>query len=159
MHAEEASVMTRRPTTPAVLLAVFAVTAATAAQSGTIGAGVTDRPATPIADLYAAPEKFIGTAIRIEGVVTAVCQEMGCWMALAPAGEPERAVRVKVDHGNGLVFPISAKGRTASAEGVFERIADTDAEGREAAAEHSPAGPASTFGSRYHVKATGAILR
>ena len=42
-----------------------------------LGAGVTLAEATPIADLYATPEKFIGKTVRIDGVVSAVCTEMG----------------------------------------------------------------------------------
>ena len=94
------------------------------AQASKLGAGVTDRQATPISDLYQSPEKFVGQTVRLDGVVTAVCESMGCWMALADAADTEKVVRLKVDHGAGIVFPIAAKGKPASAEGVFERIAD-----------------------------------
>ena len=51
------------------------------------GKGVTLTEATPIKALYETPDKFVGKTIRIDGVVTAVCEEMGCWMAL---GESEQ---------------------------------------------------------------------
>ncbi|HUF46226.1 MAG TPA: DUF4920 domain-containing protein [Vicinamibacterales bacterium] len=127
------------------------------AQAGKLGTGVTDRPATAIADLYAAPATFVGKTIRVEGVVTAVCEAMGCWMALAAADEGDKVVRFKVDHDKGIVFPIAARGRTATAEGIFERIADD--EGREAASEHGGHGTAADFGKSFHVKATGAVIR
>ena len=117
----------------------------------------TARPATPISDLYQSPEKFVGQTVRLDGVVTAVCESMGCWMALADAADAEKVVRLKVDHGAGVVFPIAAKGKTATAEGVFERIAD--AEGREAAGEHAAHGAAADFGKTFHIKATGAVIR
>ncbi len=125
-----------------------------------LGAGVTLAEATPIADLYATPEKFIGKTVRIDGVVSAVCTEMGCWMALAPADKPEQTVRFKVDHGVGIVFPIAAKGKQASAEGVFQKIAAGDKEGNEAAREQAAAQPsASTFGATYQIMAKGAVIK
>ena len=115
--------------------------------------------ATPIADLYKTPDAFVGKTIRLDGVVTAVCQEMGCWMALAAENNPDEVVRFKVDHGVGITFPISAKGKKASAEGTFERIAANDAEAKEAAAEHGAHGKAADFGAKYQIKATGAVIR
>lgn len=100
----------------------------------TIGAGVTLREATPIARLIARPADFEGQTVRIEGVVTDVCRQMGCWMALAPDGRPEGdAVLLQVDHDGAIVFPLKARGRKAAAQGVVQRIGS--AEGREAAAE------------------------
>ena len=43
----------------------------------TLGAGVKLAEATPIADLYKNPEQFVGKTVRLDGLVTAVCQEMG----------------------------------------------------------------------------------
>jgi hypothetical protein len=136
----------------------FAAAQATA-QVEKIGAGVTDRTATPIADLYAKPDSFVGKTVRLEGVVTAVCTEMGCWMALAPEATPEQTVRFKVDHGVGIVFPLSARGKAASAEGTFEKIGADDAEGKNAAAEQEATGAGAAFGAAYQIKATGAVIR
>lgn len=131
-----------------------------AATDEKLGAGVTLKDATAIQDLYATPEKFVGKSVRIDGVVNAVCTEMGCWMALAPADTPTQTVRFKVDHGTAIVFPISAKGKQASAEGVFERIAAGDHEGNEAAREQTAEQPtASKFGTMYQIKASGAVIK
>lgn len=119
------------------------------------GKGVSLTEVTSIKALYETPDKFVGKTIRIDGVVTAVCEEMGCWMAVGETEKAENTVRLKVDHGAGIVFPIAAKGKTASAEGVFEKIADGD----EAAAEQAAASEASAFGKKYQLKATGAIVR
>jgi hypothetical protein len=123
------------------------------------GAAVTLKTAVPIADLYAAPETFVGKTIRLDGVVSAVCEMMGCWMALASADNKDQVVRFKVDHGAKIVFPLSARGKRASAEGIFERIAAGDHESHEAAGEHQTSdAKAAAFGKTYQVKATGAVV-
>jgi hypothetical protein len=132
----------------------------TQAQDDTFGAGITLETATPIAALYESPQKFVGRTIRIDGVVTAVCQEMGCWLALGDSADSEQTVRFKVDHGVGIVFPAKAKGRKASAEGVFERIGADDKEAQNAAHEHAATlTKASDFSKTYQIKVKGAVLR
>jgi hypothetical protein len=124
------------------------------------GAALTISKSTSISDLYAHPENFVGKTIRVDGVVTAVCEEMGCWMALAAKDHPDQTVRFKVDHGKGIEFPVSARGKSASAEGVFEKIAVSDADAKEAATEQaSKDAHASEFSRQYQVKATGAVVR
>jgi len=133
--------------------------AASASGDQTFGDGVKLTEATSISALYAQPEKFIGKAIRIDGVVTSVCEEMGCWMALAEKGKLDQTVRFKVEDGK-VVFPVSARGKTASAEGVFQKIATSDKEGNEAAREQtSKDTKAPAFSQTYQVKATGAVVR
>jgi hypothetical protein len=122
-----------------------------------IGAGVTLTTATPIKDLYEQPEKFLGKAIRVDGVAAAVCEEMGCWMTIAAPDKPLQTVRFKIDHEGGMAFPATAKGKQVSAEGVFSKIATGDKEGNEAARE-SGAKPAD-FGATYQVKLTGAVIK
>jgi Rieske Fe-S protein len=139
-----------------LLLTCLATVAASGARAGaadtTLGTGVTLETTTPIADVIASPAGFAGQTIRVEGVVTAVCQHMGCWMTLAPAGATggtPATLRLKVDDGV-IVFPVSSRGRTAVAQGVIER-AGGDADAAEVAAN---AGPAT-----YQLKVTGATLR
>jgi hypothetical protein len=142
------------------ILLVFGLAATLQASDQTLGAGVKLAEPTPIATLYASPERFVGKTIRLDGVVTAVCQEMGCWMALADSAESFQTVRFKVDHDGAMVFPIAARGKRASAEGVFERIDAGDKEGNEAAREQLAAQPSSAdFGKKYQVKVTGAVLK
>ena len=137
---------------------LFAAISGTADEK-TLGTGVTLKDATPIAQLTAEPGKFVGKTIRIDGVVTAVCEEMGCWMALGETDKAQNTVRLKVEHDAGIVFPIAAKGKNASAEGVFEKIADSDKEAKEAAAEQAAQSKGSDFGRKYQLKATGAIVK
>ena len=144
------------------LVSGLVVAASAASADQTFGAGVKLTEVTPIKALYESPEKFLGKTIRVDGVVAAVCEEMGCWIALAAKGSPAQTVRFKVDEGKGVVFPMSAKGKTASAEGVFEKIAAGDADANEAAQKEAQAAKqpkAPAFTSTYQVKATGAVVR
>ena len=124
------------------------------------GAGVTLTKATPISDLYASPEKFVGKTVRVDGVVTAVCTEMGCWLAIGTTENPDQAVRFQADHDGKIVFPISMKGQKASAEGVFVKIGAGNHEAREAAGEHAHSQPkAAEFGNKYQFQVTGAVAQ
>ena len=144
-----------------ILAGVVAMTVvAWAAGDETLGAGVKLTQATELKALSEDPKAFVGKTLRLDGVVTAVCEAMGCWMALAPADQPDQTVRFKVDHGGAIVFPLAAKGKKASAEGVFESIAANDHEGQEAAKEQAgAAAKAADFGAKYQIKATGAIVK
>ena len=143
----------------AAAFVLMAVVVVSAAGDEKFGKGVSLTEATSIKALYESPDKFVGKTIRIDGVVTAVCEEMGCWMALGETDKAENTVRLKVEHDSGIVFPIAAKGKNASAEGVFEKIADGDKEAKEAAAEHAAHTKGSDFGKKYQLKATGAIVK
>lgn len=134
---------------------VVALTVPLAAEDTKLGAGVTLKDATPIASITAKPANFVGKTIRVDGVATAVCTHMGCWMAIAPEGKPDApVVRLKVDDGV-IVFPVSAKGKKVSAEGVFEEVKGE--ENREAAGEHAKKDPKAS--KQYQIKATGAVIK
>ncbi len=140
-----------------VLAAIVSGVVAQAAETK-YGAGVSIATATPIKELYASPEKFVGKTVRVDGIVTAVCTEMGCWLALGAADNPDQAVRFQADHDGKIVFPITLKGKQASAEGVFIKIAAGDKEATEAAGEHAASQPkAADFGRRYQFQVTGAV--
>jgi len=120
------------------------------------GNGVTLKDATPIRALIDNSQEFVGKTIRVDGIVTAVCAHMGCWMAVAPEGDEKAGtVRLKVEDGV-VVFPVSAKGRKVSAEGVFE-VVGKDEESNEAAGEHAKHDAKAS--KLYQLKATGALLR
>lgn len=138
-----------------IVAAVVAAVVGVGAQETKLGAGVTLKDSTPIAALAATPADFVGKTVRIDGVATAVCTEMGCWMAVAPEGDTTgTTVRLKVEDGV-IVFPVSAKGKKVSAEGVFEKVAAGDAQ--EAAGEHAKQDPKAS--QDYQIKTTGAIIR
>ena len=122
-----------------------------------LGTGVTLKDATPIKAVIERPEEFVGKTIRVDGVATAVCEHMGCWMAVADETGPQGAtIRLKVDHGDVIVFPVTAKGKRVSAEGVFE-VVGKDAESKEAAGEHAKQDAKAS--KEYQLKAAGAIIR
>ena len=141
-----------------ICAAVLALgTVAMAAEETKLGTGVTLKEATPIKALVEKPADYVGKTIRVDGVATAVCEHMGCWLAVAPESDPKGAtVRLKVEDGV-IVFPVSAKGKKVSAEGMFEEIGATDEHGKEAAGEHAKHEAAAS--KKYQIKATGALIR
>lgn len=138
-----------------IAAAIVALVVPVAAEEKKLGGGVTLTEATPIASLTAKPAEFVGKTVRIDGVATAVCEHMGCWMAIAPDGQPNAAtVRIKVEDGV-IVFPVTAKGKKVSAQGMFEEV--KDAEGKEAAGEHAKHDTKAS--KQYQIKATGAVIK
>lgn len=97
------------------LFCVFAFTAAAADEK--LGAPLTIKEQTPIADLMAKPVRFVGRTVQVKGKVTDVCQKMGCWMMLTDTATGAK-VRIKVDDGE-MVFPKDSVGKIAIAEGTF----------------------------------------
>jgi len=141
----------------AAALAVALPVAATAAAEEKIGAGVSLTEATPISAIVASPKDFAGKTIRIDGVATAVCEAMGCWMAVAESDKKDApTVRLQVEDGGPIVFPISAKGKQVSAEGTFEAVGN-DEHARDAASEHARQDPNAS--ATYRIKATGAVIK
>lgn len=138
--------------------AIVALAAASAAAEETrLGAGVSLKDATPIKALIDRPADFVGKTIRIDGVATAVCEEMGCWMAIASDDDPKGpTVRLKVEDGV-IKFPVTAKGKKVSAEGVFEAIAAKDEHAHDAAGEHARHDAHAS--KKFQIKATGALIK
>jgi hypothetical protein len=135
--------------------AVLALSIPVIAEDTKLGTGVTLKDSTPIGKVTAKPADYVGKTIRVDGVATAVCTHMGCWMAIAPEGQPDApTVRLKVEDGV-IVFPVSAKGKKVSAEGLFEEVKGE--ENKEAAGEHAKKDPKAS--KEYQIKATGAVIR
>ncbi len=121
------------------------------------------KQATSIADLNANPEAFVGRAVQVRGKVTDLCQMMGCWMNLVdPAGG--KPIRIKVKDGE-IVFPKSAMGKTAVAEGKFSKLELTKEQAiaqakHEAEANGRKFDPASITSGQtiYQINGTGAVI-
>ena len=143
----------------AVAIVAVAGVGLVAGSGQTLGKGVAVKEATPLAALYATPEKFVGKTIRIDGVVVGVCEEMGCWMALGASEKAEDSIRLKVSHHGGIVFPVSAKGKQASAEGVFELVAANDKESKSTIAEQAAVMKVTDFSKKYQINATGVVIK
>lgn len=71
-----------------------------------------------LSGILAAPEQYLEQEVTVQGTITAVCEKMQCWMRFATA-ENEPAFRLKVRDGD-MVFPLSAKGKTAYATGLLQ---------------------------------------
>lgn len=103
-------------------LALFALVALPASAEEcakkSYGAPLTLSESTPVATLLDHPQEHAGKSVRVEGTVIDVCAKAGCWLEIQ-AGEGERSLRVKVKDGE-IVFPTSARGHRAVAEGTFE---------------------------------------
>lgn len=96
--------------------------------AGTYGEALTLTEPVSIAAIHEDPESFEGQVVCVEGTVTEVCPMRGCWVDLADA-EGGATIRVKVDDGV-IVFPLSAKGRSARVEGTVQKIEMTEEEAR-----------------------------
>jgi hypothetical protein len=105
----------------AAILAVSAGWLCAAAPEGAVyGEGVTLEESIEIQTLLGDPDPWLGKRVRVDGVVSAVCQHRGCWMQIKDP-DSERAIRIKVEDGV-IVFPTSAIGKDAAAEGIFEAV-------------------------------------
>lgn len=140
----------------AITFVALLMAVSVAAQALKFGAAVNVEKATPVSELYASPDTFVGKTVRIDGIVTSVCTEMGCWVAVKDA-KTDHTVRFQAEHDGKIAFPITLKGKSGSFQGEFVKIGANDHEAREAAAEHAHAEPnAADFGNRYQIKVTGA---
>jgi hypothetical protein len=118
---------------------------------------------THIAVILEHPEDFVGERVMVEGRVTDVCSNMGCWMDIIGDDDSQK-IQVKVDDGV-IVFPQEARGRRARVEGVMEKIERTEEEAL-AAAQHRAEeqglefDPGTVTGPEtiYRIKALGAVI-
>lgn len=127
----------------------------------TYGEGVSLKTAVPVATLLTTPMPHVGKAVRVDGVVSKVCQSMGCWLEIADPALG-RGIRFKAKDGV-IVFPKDAPGRKVSAQGVFEEIAtspvrETHAEHAKSAENSGKPAPGTPTEKIYWVRATGAVL-
>jgi hypothetical protein len=84
------------------------------------GQKLTLKKTTKISEILSSPEKFIGKKVLVKGTVVDVCKKRGCWMDISSDKEFEK-IKVKVDDGV-IVFPLTAKGKTATVEGEVYAI-------------------------------------
>lgn len=85
------------------------------------GEPLTGSDTVKISQLLSSPDDYLDKVVRVEGLVTGVCEKRGCWLSIASEEEEFKEIRVKVDDGV-IVFPLEAKGKHAIAEGVFVKI-------------------------------------
>jgi len=129
----------------------------------TLGEPLTLEYLTPVADILARPDSFIGQRVLVEGVVTAVCQKQGCWLDIV-SGEAGDTIQVKVEDGV-IVFPKDAAGKKVLAEGTVEKLEMTQEQAIEAGkhkAEESGGSfdPATITGptTTYRIRGVGVLI-
>jgi hypothetical protein len=93
-----------------------AVVAFSGCGSSKFGQPLTISEPTSIADILADPAKYRGQRVMVEGTITDVCKEMGCWIMIEDGGGKD-ALRFKVEDGV-IEFPADVMGKKARAEGV-----------------------------------------
>ncbi|EGM79669.1 hypothetical protein Rhein_0129 [Rheinheimera sp. A13L] len=103
-----------------ILLTTALTFAAFTASATTFGAAVDKTKLVEVADILAKPQSYLQQQVTVKGTVEAVCQKKGCWMQLS-AGKNQPTFRIKVKDGD-MVFPVSAKGKTAYASGKLNPI-------------------------------------
>ncbi len=138
-------------------------TEATVAEQEAYGEPITLSEITHVSAILDAPEEFLGERVLVEGTVVEVCEMRGCWMDIASDREYEK-IQIKVDDGV-IVFPLTARGKSALVEGTVEKLELTYEEALEAArhqaeehgTEFDPStvtGPVTT----YRIRGLGAVI-
>jgi hypothetical protein len=111
--------------------------AATATGEQAFGAPlVGQRDPVALSALIDDPAAYTGQVVRTEGEISAVCQNMGCWMELRD--EQARAVRVPMA-GHSFFLPRDVSGRRALVEGPLNVRPLSAAEREHLAAEGATA--------------------
>ncbi len=73
-----------------------------------------------ISTVLSSPENYLDKSITVKGAIVSVCSKRGCWMKLA-SDRKFQTLRIKVNDGD-MVFPLTAKGKTAFATGQLHAI-------------------------------------
>ena len=108
-----------KPAAPAAPAAEKAPAAAKV-EGKVYGAGVSLPETVKVSDLMGRVDELAGKRVRVEGMVLDVCPRRGCWFEMA-SDKAGQQLRFKVRDGV-MVFPMSAKGKYAVAEGVVRKI-------------------------------------
>jgi len=82
------------------------------------GLGANMEKLVAIETLLNEPVKYLKSEVTVKGKIVSVCENKGCWMMLASG---DKRLRIKVKDGE-MVFPISAKDKTAFATGKLETM-------------------------------------
>lgn len=149
-----------------ITLLIFTITSLTAfaGDGKQYGKKLTLKKTTNVSDILSNPEKFVGKKVLIKGTIVDVCKKRGCWMDISSNKEFEK-IKVKVEDGV-IVFPLTAKGKTATVEGEVYAITSAveecsnkedhsgDEHGEEC--EHSKTKSEKTI---YQIKGLGAVIK
>lgn len=127
------------------------------------GEGVSLAQSVAISEILDNVDAYAGERVRVEGLITAVCEHRGCWIDLAGDREFE-TLRVKVEDGV-IVFPMEVRGKYAVAEGVVTKLGSGQPCGEgsgepcgEGEGQHEGEG-AGAGGQGEHAAAEGMVVR
>ena len=144
-----------------IVAATLAVTLLSAAEIK-LGKPLTGKEPMPLATLLAKPSDYIGKTVQVKGQITEVCQMMGCWLDLT--NDEGQKLRIKVNDGE-IEFPKDSAGKTAVAEGRFDKIELTKEQAiarakEEAEDKGKKFDPASVKGPMtiYQIQGAGAVI-
>ena len=73
-----------------------------------------------VAEILNGGDTLVGKRLQVKGIIVDVCETRGCWIFLA-GDRPFEKLRVKVKDGE-IVFPLEARGRQATVEGILEKF-------------------------------------
>ncbi len=104
-----------------VMAILFIITGVLYGEEMKFGKELTLKETTKISQLLETPDAFLNKTVKIEGSIVGVCARKGCWMTLA--GDKDfQTLRIQVEEDGKIVFPMTAKGKTAIAEGELHKI-------------------------------------
>jgi hypothetical protein len=84
-----------------------------------VGAPVTVTKPTALEAIVAAPQSFEGQMVRVEGVVKAACQGMGCWVEVQDA---KGATFIAKSLDESILVPKDCAGRKVVVQGVVTAL-------------------------------------
>jgi len=149
-----------------VCLFIFTISslAAFAGDGKQYGKKLTLKKTTKVSEVLANPEKFVGKKVLIKGTIVDVCKKRGCWMDISSDKEFEK-IKVKVEDGV-IVFPLTAKGKTATVEGevyaITSAVEECSNEEEHSGEEHGEECEHSKTKSEktiYQIKGLGAVIK
>lgn len=82
------------------------------------GSPVGDSERVALADVLKEPRKYEGVRVVIEGTVSRVCKNRGCWVEIKPEGAADESVRV-VFSNHAFFVPKDSESMRFRAEGQF----------------------------------------
>lgn len=118
-------------------------------ESAKFGAPVTVKKSVPVAKLAAAPAKYEGKTVRIEGTVAEVCQGRGCWVRVKDA---KGQVFLAKSLDESILLPKDCAGQLVVVQGVVTALKAKPHEHAEAEGHECPT-------PEYVVATQGAELR
>lgn len=78
------------------------------------GTAITESNNTSVASMLSNPSQYSAKTVRTEGVVSAVCQSMGCWMEITDESSGQAHIKMA---GHSFFIPKDASGHRAVVQG------------------------------------------